>query len=87
MFNVLVLFDYEWITTILEKNPWESKNTSAVLSKYPSNIRKSSTALFKMVNHSPFPTQYNAERSKKMWLDGLNSVHGVEGRGGGEVHC
>lgn len=25
MFNVLDLFDYEWITTILEKSPWDSK--------------------------------------------------------------
>lgn len=46
MFNVLDLFDYEWITTILEKSSWDSKSTSAVLSKYPSNVRKSSTVLF-----------------------------------------
>ena len=89
MFNVLDLFDYEWITTILEKSSWDSKSTSAVLSKYPSNVRKSSIVLFlKMVNPSPFsPTQQNVERSKKLWLDGFNSVHGVEGGGAGEVYC
>ena len=34
----------------------------------------------------PFPAQYNVDRSKKLWLDGFNTVRGVEG-GSGEVDC
>ena len=40
-------------------------------------VLKSSAIILKIHNSSPFPTQYNVERSKKLCLDGFDTVRGV----------
>ena len=71
-------------TTILDKSPWDSENITAILQCrcITSNVVTSSAIILQIHNPSPFPTQYNVERSKKLYLDGFNIVRGSGGEGG-----
>ena len=44
-------------------------------------VAKSSAVMLKMHVPSPFPTQYNVERSQELCLHGLNTARGVGGQG------
>ena len=44
---------------------------------FTSNVVKSSAVILQIHVPSPFPTQYNVERSKELHLDGFNTVRGV----------
>ena len=71
-------------TTILDKGPWDSENITAILQCrcITSNVVTSSAIILQIHYPSPFPTQYNVERSKKLYLDGFNIVRGSGGGGG-----
>ena len=42
-----------------------------------SNVVKSSAVILQIHVSSPFPTQYNVERSKELYVDGFITVHRV----------
>jgi len=44
-------------------------------------VAKSSAVIVQMHVPSPFPTQYNVERSQEFSLDGFNTARGVGGQG------
>ena len=49
-------------------------------------VAKSSAVIVQMHVPSPFPTQYNVERSQELSLDGFNTARGVGGQGR-DVQC
>ena len=51
-----------------------------------SNVVKSSGVILQIHVTSPFPIQYNVERSKELCFDGFNTVGGVGVRGR-DVQC
>ena len=72
----------------MDKSPWDSQNITSILCvSLVSYVAKSSAVFLEIHVPSPLPTQYNVERSKELYLDGFNTVHGV-GRGGArDVQC
>ena len=45
--------------------------------RFTSNVATSSALILQMHVPSPFPTQYNVERSKELCLHGFNTIGGV----------
>ena len=62
--------------TIMDKSPWDSQNVTSILCV--SQFLSQKAVLYFYVP-SPLLTQYNVERSKKLCLDGFNTVCGVGG--------
>ena len=71
-----------WWPTVLDKSPWDSESITVI---YPMCITRTLCSAVSLQIHIPypFPTQYNVERSKELYLDGFNTVRGVGGRGVG----
>ena len=54
--------------------------------RFTSNVATSSALILQMHVPSPFPTQYNVERSKELCLHGFNTIDGV-GAEGRDLQC
>ena len=61
----------------MDKSPWDSQNTTSILCVSQVLSQKAVQSFYKSMSPSPFPTQYNVERSKELCLDGFNTVCGV----------